>query len=556
MQAESVAATEPPTRRGEGPSRRAVTAAAVWAVPAIGLASAAPAAAVSPEPNSITVAFTQEVYDVRANSSLTNVAVLVQKVAQSSSPGAGASVSFVISEVPDGTDLPDDVDEDAIDASEGVGAGEITLTFPGGSANATNISDGSGYCGTPAITSGSGYGVLQITATATLGRYSASAVAYIRVQLTGHLWSWGKADHGALGNGSKKTQPIPALVSYTATNVVDIQLSRKAHGGTLLTNAGEIYTWGYGCYGLNGQGDARNTKSYYTPVKVNSTKKFKSLASGYYNVGAVTTDGAAYAWGKNYASVSLPAGKRNDKIYTPTLIHPSLSSGVKQLSLSKYNGLALKEDGTVWTWGYNYGYYGLGLGAGKPAYVLVPTQITFPAGTGKIVHIQAGWASGYAVDEHGNMWGWGGGHYYRLGNGTTKNYNAPVRINAVGDTGYVRINHFSYPGRSAVAVKADGTAMYWGYNGHGNSGNGTTGYVKTPTNIGITNIARALAAPQTTHLVRKDGTIWSAGSGGCGQLGDGSKKSKRAWTKALLPATSKALLVGANEYTVFALTDR
>ncbi|GAA3597908.1 hypothetical protein GCM10022198_22730 [Klugiella xanthotipulae] len=551
---EKISATEKPS----GISRRTVTTAAMWSVPAVALATATPAAAASPAPNALSVAFSQEVYDMDPYGALLDATVLVQKISRAASAAAGATISFALEDIPDGEDVPDDIDEEIADATEAAGSTEMNLLFSGGRVNATGVVNASGVCTVPGIQSGGGRGVMRITATATLGALTGTAVAYIRVQTggQGQVWAWGNASYGALGNGNKNSQPLPALVAYTANDAVDIQLSRTSAGGTLLNSSGRMFTWGYGCYGLNGQADSKNLKSYYTPTEVKTPMPMKELAGGYYNVGAISLSGAAYAWGKNLNFVCEPAGVGGERIFSPRPIHPSLSSGVTQLSLSYYQGLALKEDGTVWTWGYNYGYYGLGLGAGQPAYVKVPTKITFPVGTGKIIHISAGWACGFAVDENGSIWGWGSGAYYRLGLGGTTNYNFPQRINAPNDIGYVRINHFSYPGRSVMAIKSNGTAKYWGYNGYGNSGNGTTGSITVPTEIGITNVDRAVVGPQTTYLIRKDGTVWAAGANGYGQLGDGTKTHKRAWTKVLLPPSSKALKIGANQYTAFALTDR
>ncbi|WP_170206018.1 RCC1 domain-containing protein [Klugiella xanthotipulae] len=535
-----------------GLSRRTMVTAAAWSVPAVALATAAPAAAASPPTTGLAVAFTKVVYDYLPNASSNEAAVLVTSVSSPAGPVAGASVSFLIDAIPPGAGVPAEVEEDL--ASTGTsGSGVLSFSFAAGSSSATNVSDASGQCGATTIKAGAGYGVMRITATATKGSQTATATAYLRVQRAGALYSFGKGNcYGALGNGNKScAQSVPATVSYFAKDIIDIQLARTAEGGTLLNRAGEIYTWGYGCYGLNGQFNSGNSKSYFVPTKVPSPITYKSLASGYYSVGAVSSTGGAYAWGKNYAYVTVATRPLNEAITTPTLIHPSLSSGVKQLSLSQYNGLALKEDGTVWTWGYNYCGYGLGIGSTKAEYVTTPTKLNFP-GAGRMVYVCAGWASGFAIDEAGNIWSWGDGSYYRLGTGNCTNQRTPVKLTIGG--GFTRINHFPSPGGSVLAIKGDGNAFFWGNNPCGNAGNGNCNTVKTPTNIGLTNVANGVAGPTSTHIVRKDGTVWSAGNGCYGQLGAGNTKSVKTWVKALMPANN-ARLVANNEHTTFVLTN-
>src|SRR5262249_59266802 len=85
--------------------------------------------------------------------------------------------------------------------------------------------------------------------------------------------------------------------------------------------------------------------------------------------------------------------------------------------------VAVKTDGTLWAWGQN-GYYGQ-LGLGDWENRAAPT----PVGT------DANWASAAAGHRHTaaiktdpTLWAWGYNHSGEIGDGTTRQRNAPVQV--------------------------------------------------------------------------------------------------------------------------------
>jgi len=73
----------------------------------------------------------------------------------------------------------------------------------------------------------------------------------------------------------------------------------------------------------------------------------------------------------------------------------------------------------------------------------------------------------------------------------------------------------------SVAVRSDGTVWTWGDNGHGQLGNGRRHAAprKVP---GIDNVIEVAAGDRHTLALKKDGTVWSWGDNEQGQLGDAS----------------------------------
>ena len=73
------------------------------------------------------------------------------------------------------------------------------------------------------------------------------------------------------------------------------------------------------------------------------------------------------------------------------------------------------------------------------------------------------------------------------------------------------------------AMKSDGTVWTWGFNGGGELGDGTTNNSYTPGQvIGLTGVAAISAGGEHSVVIKSDGTIWTWGINENGDLGNGS----------------------------------
>jgi len=124
-----------------------------------------------------------------------------------------------------------------------------------------------------------------------------------------------------------------------------------------------------------------------------------------------------------------------------------------------------------------------------------------------------------------------------MGNGTSGGYqSSPQPVSGINDVVWV-----SAGWTHAVAIRADGTVWTWGANswtgafdcedsydsnnlgyfcGYGKLGNGTTSDQYTPQQVsGLSGAIMALAGDSFTSVLLRDGTVWTFGSNGAGQLG-------------------------------------
>lgn len=122
------------------------------------------------------------------------------------------------------------------------------------------------------------------------------------------------------------------------------------------------------------------------------------------------------------------------------------------------------------------------------------------------------------LTQDGKVWALGTNDFGQLGNGTFESEAIEPKV-IRGLDGIIAvstgINH-------SVALKNDGTVWTWGYNGFGQLGNGTLQNSAVPHQVaGLSNV-KAIASG-SSHIValKNDGTVWSWGANHSGQVGNG-----------------------------------
>ena len=120
--------------------------------------------------------------------------------------------------------------------------------------------------------------------------------------------------------------------------------------------------------------------------------------------------------------------------------------------------------------------------------------------------------------REGNLWTWGRNLEGQLGNNTTTDRSTPVTTFA-GGTNWKQVAGGRY---NLLAIKTDGTLWGWGWNFNGSLGINNTTYPCTPvtTFAGGTNWKQVSGGYRHTAAIKTDGTLWTWGSNGYGQLGD------------------------------------
>jgi alpha-tubulin suppressor-like RCC1 family protein len=238
---------------------------------------------------------------------------------------------------------------------------------------------------------------------------------------------------------------------------------------------------------------------------------------GWFSNLALTGDGTVWVFG----SPGWVNGKAEWPVYNP-VTRVSGVSEIVAIAAGDRNGLALKRDGTVWMWGDNQdGSLGDGLPVVPLFSVAVPILSTPVQATGlsDVVAVAAGYGHSLALKSDGTVWAWGFNGHGQLGDGTTETRKTPFQVSGL--TGVVKI---AAGDAHSVAVKGDGTVWAWGSNVGGQLGDGTTTDRLSPVQVSSLSGTAAVAAGRYHSLaLKEDGTLWAWGVDQFGQLGDAAE---------------------------------
>jgi YD repeat-containing protein len=276
-------------------------------------------------------------------------------------------------------------------------------------------------------------------------------------------------------------------------------------------NDGTLWTWGYNTYG--GLGDNTTSNKSSPGTTAGGGTNWKQVSCGYQHTAAIKTDGTLWTWGYN------GYGALGDGT-TTSRSSPGTTAGGgtnwKQVAGGSYHTAAIKTDGTLWTWGYNTKGQ---LGSGTTSNRSSPVTVVGGGTNWKQVACSQYYHTA-AIKTDGTLWTWGYNGYGQLGDGTATDRSSPGTT-AGGGTNWKQVAC----GRQQIAaIKTDGTLWSWGYNGNGQLGDGTTSHRSSPgtTAGGGTNWKQVACGLSHMAAIKTDGTLWSCGYNGKGALGDGT----------------------------------
>lgn len=250
----------------------------------------------------------------------------------------------------------------------------------------------------------------------------------------GVAYCWGDAKY--TGHGSYATD---FTARYAATPVAGGHLFKSivaTEQGTLaLTTSGAAYAWGTSGWGQFGDG----TVSFIvrdTPAPVSGGLVFSAIAASSYHACGIATTGAAYCWGRNQYG-QLGDGTNVDRS-VPTLVSGGLT--FDRISVGAEHTVALTPAGVAYAWGYNGGALGDGTLTHRNVPVLVSGGRTF-------AQIAASYGT-LALTSAGKIFSWP----YT----PTRNDLVPVEIPST-ET-FVTISK----GAASMALTTSGALFVWG----------------------------------------------------------------------------------------------
>jgi len=249
------------------------------------------------------------------------------------------------------------------------------------------------------------------------------------------------------------------------------------HLGALLAS-GEVYMWGYNSYGQLGIGNVNiNTGVYTSPTQAvfPTGTVLKALAAGAAFSGALGSDSTLWMWENNLAG---QLGINSD---TSQALPTAVGTGYTALSLGVLHACALKGT-NLFCWGSN-SYCSTTdavVGDKRDETPFLVSSLT------NVMEVSCGYDYSVALLSDGTVWAWGIDTSDQLGQTGGNGFAvcAPGQVSLPSAAIKVSVS------RTEGCAIVQGNLLYcWGYNSHGELGDGTTVSEATPKKItSLTNV--------------------------------------------------------------------
>ena len=222
-----------------------------------------------------------------------------------------------------------------------------------------------------------------------------------------------------------------------------------------------VWCWGDASMGQMGDGGSY-TNTIVRPQPVPGIARAVRIASGYDGACALIRDGSVYCWGTIGRSNSRLRSREFKVLRTPQRM--LLPEPAIHLSFRVHHGCAVGVSGAVYCWGFN----AMGaLGDGSTVDRMAPVRVK---GLGeRMMQVATGYMHTCGIGESGRVhcWGWNG--QAQLGNGPEQPFEEDFRPRPAavpGLTGIVQLAIASH----TCALDSVGRVSCWGYNEFGGAG--------------------------------------------------------------------------------------
>jgi regulator of chromosome condensation len=245
-------------------------------------------------------------------------------------------------------------------------------------------------------------------------------------------------------------------------------------------------------------------------VYIDGVTKVTQLACGTNHVLALDTDKHVYAWGNGQQN---QLGRRvTERTLTESLqpnrvgFHDTSikrpSQRISKIACGDYHGLAIADDGHVWSWGANnYCETGQSQNAGEDnASVLTPKIIHSLEGKG-VTSVEGGSHHNIALTSGGEVLVWGrcDGSQTGIPASQLNSINDEDKVLKTNDKAKILVEPTPIPGLSnivtgtcgpehTIVINKDGRAYSWGFSANYQTGQGTDDDIDTPTLIDNTAV--------------------------------------------------------------------
>ena len=252
----------------------------------------------------------------------------------------------------------------------------------------------------------------------------------------------------------------------------------------------------------------------------------------------IDIDSCVWIWGKMFAD-----DFQQDIIFDSH--HPIKIEELSQIVDIDCGGnhcIALDKNGDVWTWGRNVAG-ALGDGSTVP-YRMTPTKLQ---SLSDVIKVSAGGYSCLALLRNGEIYSWGYNLHGELGNGTNNNSRIPVKVNSISNAIDIATGS-----EHSLCLTSDNTVYAWGENLRGQLGNNSDIDSNIPVQVAMLSNVEQIDANGSTSIAKtKDGKFWSWGNYKFGTIPGGySGYSKKIPTEIKCLKNADKIYCGGFHYLI------
>jgi len=184
-----------------------------------------------------------------------------------------------------------------------------------------------------------------------------------------------------------------------------------------------------------------------------------------------------------------------------------------------------------------------------------PTRHPSPLGGERAVSVSAGGCHSLALTAGGRVWSWGFGSRGMLGHGNEQQQLLPKKVEAFDGQRVVAV---SAGAQHSLALTTDGSVWSWGSGGFGQLGHGDDEQKqllpKKVEALAGQRVVAVSAGLMHSLALTADGSVWSWGNGAFGKLGHGDEQCQLLPKKIEAFADQRVVTVSTGAHHSFALT--
>ena len=331
----------------------------------------------------------------------------------------------------------------------------------------------------------------------------------------------------------KNDDPIQSCFNEKDINLIDDLCSESSSQTNIYTKDIYIYAWGKNKFGELGINTAR-TAFIPSPVKSLKLSMINQVASGGRNSMILTSEGKILVCGSNIFNLLASDSKvQNNEVYQKIFktikFFEENNEIIKEISVAEFHSLALNEKGEIYGWGGNL-FNKLGQTNGLCG---LPSKIYIKR---KIVAIACGDYHSCAISENGVLYTWGGGgesyNKGQCGHGTKKDVESPKKVEFFTKKG-LHILKVACGGYHTIVMDEKNELYGFGKGIFGQCGYGQPEDTDIPKKIifndnNLNKIIDIKCGGEHTLFLSDIGRVYACGHGYFGQLGLGNNKNVKS----------------------------